>query len=86
MLQHSKCANNFDFLGTFLATGAGEDLALDMEKFEAFLALHYARGLYRNTHPIKFLWNKLYGPKIFGETMPRHTFEQVQKHFATALT
>ena len=41
---------------------------------EAFIALQYARGIYGKGHS---LWNEMYGPKIFRETMPRNTFKSI---------
>ena len=44
---------------------------------EAFIALQYARGIYGKGHSLDFLWNEMYGPKIFRETMPRNTFKSI---------
>ena len=44
---------------------------------EAFIALQYAGGIYGKGHSLEFLWNEMYGPKIFRETMPRNTFKSI---------
>ena len=44
---------------------------------EAFIALQYARGIYGKGHSLDFLWNEMYGPKIFRETIPRNTFKSI---------
>ena len=51
------------------------DVSSDL--LEAFIALQYARGIYGKGHSLDFLWNEMYGPKIFCETMPRNTFKSV---------
>ena len=52
---------------------------LSLEKFEAFIALTYARGIYGKSHSTDFLWNKTYGPKIFGETMSRSDYKKIHR-------
>lgn len=51
-----------------------------MVKLEGFIALFYARGLYGKSQSVKFLWDKTYGPRIFGETMSRNLYEAIQRH------
>ena len=42
---------------------------VDLQKWEAFIGLQYAQGIYRKCHPVAFLWSKTYGILIFYETM-----------------
>ena len=37
--------------------------------------MQYARGIYGKGHSLEFVWNEMYGPKIFRETMPQNTFK-----------
>ena len=53
---------------------------LSPNELEAFIALQYARGLYRKNHPVSFLYNKEYGIPIFPETMPRDRFIKILKY------
>ena len=45
------------------------DFDLSLRELELFIALHYARGLYDNNHPLHFLFNETYGIPMFSETM-----------------
>ena len=47
------------------------DFELSPEKVEAFIGLQYIRQIYDKRHPVEFLWNKEYGPKMFCNTMAR---------------
>ena len=47
---------------------------------EAFIGLLYARGVYGKKHSVAFLWNKLYGPCIFSETMSREKYKKIQRY------
>ena len=44
---------------------------------EAFIALQYARGIYGKGHSLDFLWNEMYGPKIFRETTPQNMLKSI---------
>ena len=50
-----------------------------LEKLEAFIGLQYVRGIYGKSHPLRFLVNKTYGPRIFPETMSRACFMEVNR-------
>ena len=41
------------------------DFEFSLEKLEAFIGLHYIRRIYGKRHPVKFLRNIEYGPKMF---------------------
>ncbi|XP_064100905.1 uncharacterized protein LOC135211533 [Macrobrachium nipponense] len=56
-----------------------ESWVLSLEKFEAYIALTYARRVYGKAHSADFLWNKTYGPKIFGETMSRSDYKKIHR-------
>lgn len=54
-----------------------------MKKFEAFIALEDACGIYGKNHGVNFLWSKVYGPRIFSKTMFRKDYKEIRKflHF-----
>ena len=56
------------------------DFSLSLDELESFIALQYARGVYRKNHPVAFLWSKKYGISIFGETIPRNKFTKIVKY------
>ena len=60
------------------ATKINSDFTLTLDKLEAFIGLHYARGMYGKGHCIDFLWNTTYGPKLFGDTMSKYCFREVK--------
>ena len=62
------------------ATKINPDFTLSLDKLEAFIGLQYARGIYGKHHSIDFLWNKTYGPRLFGDTMPRDCFREVKRY------
>lgn len=63
-----------------LAEGKGLlDESFTMEKLEAFIALEYTRGIYGKNQSVNFLWNTLYGPHIFGETMSRKDYKDIKR-------
>ena len=53
------------------------NFSMALERLEAFISLQYARGIYGKSHPLHALWNKIYGPRIFPETMFRSCFMEV---------
>lgn len=59
------------------ATTKDIELNMTIYELEAFIALQYARGIYNRTLPANFLWNKNYGPSIFGTTMSRERFKLI---------
>ena len=59
------------------ATTKDIELNMAIYELEAFIALQYARGIYNRTLPANFLWNKNYGPSIFGTTMSREIFKLI---------
>ena len=42
------------------------DFSLTLDELESFIALQYARGVYRKNHLVAFLWSKNYGIPFFG--------------------
>ena len=54
--------------------------SLTLDKLEAYIALIYARGLYGKCHPVEFLWNTTYGPRIFSETMSRNDYKVISRY------
>ena len=52
---------------------------LSLEKLEAFIGLQYLRVIYGKRHPVEFLWNKKYGPKMFCNTMARDCFVEIKR-------
>ena len=52
-------------------------MGVSSDLLEAFIALQYARGIYGKGHSLDFLWNEMYGPKIFPETMPQNMFKSI---------
>jgi hypothetical protein len=56
----------------------GYDWQFSEEKFKAFIAVLYARGIYgaRNLN-VSFLWNKTWGPDFFSETISRNNFTEI---------
>ena len=57
-----------------------ESWTFSMDQLEAFIGILYARGVYGKSHSPAFLWNKLYGPKIFHETMSREEYKTIQRY------
>ena len=55
------------------------DFELSPEKLEAFIGLQYIRGIYGKGHPVEFLWNKEYGPKMLCNTMARDCFVKIKR-------
>ena len=60
------------------------DFELFLEKLEAFIELQYIRRMYGKRHPVEFMWNKEYGPKMFCNTTTRNCF--VKKKIFFVLT
>lgn len=56
----------------------GSDWSLSQEKLAAFIAILYARAAYgANNLKLSFLWNNIWGPKFFSETMSRNNFTEI---------
>ena len=52
---------------------------LSLKKLEAFIGLQYLRAIYGKRHPVEFLWNKEYGPKMFCNRMARDCFIEIKR-------
>ena len=52
---------------------------LSLEKLKGFIGLQYLRGIYGKRHPVEFLWNKEYGPKMFCNSMARNCFVEIKR-------
>lgn len=53
---------------------------LSTAKFDAFIALLYARGAYETKNlNISYLWNKKWGPEFFSRTMSRNSFSEIMR-------
>lgn len=54
---------------------------ISYDELDCFISLHLARAVLcaKNT-PWHFCWNKVYGPRIFSETMPRDKFFLIMKY------
>ena len=61
------------------AKKSNPNFSMALERLEAFIGLQYARGIYGKSHPLHFLWNNTYGPRIFPETMSRACFMEVNR-------
>lgn len=56
----------------------GSDWSLSKKKLDAFIAILYVRAAYgANNLNISFLWNNIWGPKFFSETMSRNNFTEI---------
>ena len=52
---------------------------LSLEKLEAFVGLQYIRGIYGKGHPVEFLRNKEYCPKMLCNIMARDCFTKIKR-------
>ena len=59
---------------------ASEDLHLSLSELEKFIGIQYARGIYGKNQPLHFLWNREFGPPLFGMVMPRDRFKTILSH------
>lgn len=59
---------------------ACENFHLDLNDLEKFIGIQYARGIYGKNQPLHFLWNKEFGPPLFGKIMSRDRFKTVLQH------
>ena len=54
---------------------------ITIEELEAYLGLLLARGLLGAKNiPVDDLWNGQWGFHVFGKTMPRHRFKEIQRY------
>ena len=51
--------------------------SISSDLLEAFIALQYASGIYGKEHSLGFLWNEMYGPKIFREITPQNMLKSI---------
>ena len=68
-------------LTTREARKQNSDFELSLEKLKAFIGLQYVGGIYGKRHPVEFLWNKEYGPKMFCNKMARDCFVKIENFF-----
>ena len=57
-----------------------DDRSLSLNNLDAFISIIYARGVYGATKlKLHELWNRLWGPLFFAETMSRNRFVETIK-------
>ena len=59
---------------------SGTKRELDEIKLDAFIALLYARCAYQAKNlDVSYLWNKIWRPAFFSETMSRNDFAEIMR-------